>query len=247
MFKHYRQLVAEARASYSKEKAEDEKRSELFAFWFYRPLSFYLTPLFLATGWTADGVTVLQFVMAVLIPVVALVGGFSGAALVVGLALLMQVLDCVDGNMARVTRRYSAAGSLLDGLCTLLFWSLYFFALGILAQGSASGWVASHGRELGLALAALMLAQREMEDSFDNCFEERVRWTPPAVEKSERFSWVGKVAEQSFAFGGLLIAAALGGLDWFLVLVAAYQITLLLIWLPRFCRAVYTKMQQPRK
>lgn len=246
MFTRYRKTLAQVRASYTREKAAEEKRSELAAFWIYRPLSFYVTPPFLALGWTADGVTALQFGIALLMLPAALAGGFAGASLIVGLALLMQVLDCVDGNIARVTQRYSAAGGMLDGLCSLLFWALFFVATGMLTQGGGTGWIASHGREIGLILAALFLAQREAEDTFTNCFDERIAWTPPTVKKSDRFSWLGKVLEQSFAFGGLLLAAALGRLDWLLATIFAYQAALLLVWLPRFVGAVHKRSKQPR-
>lgn len=239
MFNRYRQLLAATRSSYSAEKAAEERRNEIAAALVYRPVSFWITPLFLALGWTADAVSVLQLGFAVAMIGVACLGGLAGALAVVGLALAIQVLDCVDGNVARVSRHTTPVGTMIDGLCTLLFWALYFVAVGVLAHGPGN-WVAGHGREIGLALAALMLAQREAEDTFAGCFDERVRWTPPVADRS-RFRWLPKLAEQVLAFGGLAAAAALGRLDWFLGGLAVYQVTLLAVWLPRFSRAVYRR------
>lgn len=235
----YRELLRAVRASYTPEKAEDERRSELLAALVYRPLSFYLTPLFLRLGWSADGVSALQFPLALAMPAAAFAGGWIGAGAVVALALLVQVLDCVDGNIARHTRRSSPIGPVLEGLATLIFWSMYFIAIGRLGA-SADSFAGRIAPEVGLGLAVLLLAQRNVEDSFAHRFEERVRWTPPAADAS-RFCWVPKIVEQGFAFGGLLAATALGRTDWFVMLVALYQGTVFALWLPRFIRFARTR------
>ncbi len=242
MIARYRRLLAEVRASYSPEKAAEEKRSEFLAYLIYRPLSFFLTPLFLAAGLSADAVTLAMFAGAAALPVVAWWGGAHAYLGVVAIALGLQVLDCVDGNIARVTRRFSPVGGMLDGLCTMLFWALFFFTVGILAQHEGSGWVARHGREIGLGLAALLLAQREMEDTFDNCFGERVRTEPtlPAVAGFE-LRQVAKLAEQLLAFGGLALAGARGWTGFFLGGLAVYQVSVFTLWLPRFGRAVWRR------
>lgn len=177
MLARYRKSLGEVRASYTPEKAAEERRSELLAHWVHRPLSFLVTPFFLLSGFSADGVTAFMFVVAAAMPVAAWAAGPWGFATVAALVLAFQVLDCVDGNVARVTRRGTPVGAMLDGLCSLVFWALYFVTIGVLAQGEGS-WVARHGREIGLALAALLLAQRECEDTFDDRFGERVRTEP---------------------------------------------------------------------
>lgn len=239
MVARYRTLLAAVRASYSAEKAADEKRGEFLAYVLYRPLSFFVTPLFMLAGFSADGVTLLMFIAAAALPAVAAWGGTHAWLWVVAIALGIQVLDCVDGNIARVTRQFSRVGGMLDGLCTLLFWALYFVTVGILAHGMEGSWVARHGREIGLGLAALFLAQREMEDTFDHAFDERVR-TEPAVPGAPRLALgqVAKPLEQIAAFGGLGVAGALGGLPCFLGGLAVYQTVVFALWLPRFVRAV---------
>ena len=242
MFARYRSLLAEVRASYTPEKAAEEKRSEYLAYTVYRPLSFFLTPLCLLAGFSADGVTLAMFAGAAAMPMVAWWGGAHAYLGVVAIALFLQVLDCVDGNIARVTKCFSPVGGMLDGLCTMLFWALFFFTGGILAQKDGTGWMARHGREIGLGLAALLLAQREMEDTFDNCFGERVR-TEPTLPAAVGFDLrqVAKLAEQVLAFGGLALAGALGWTTYFLGGLAVYQVSVFALWLPRFGRAVWRR------
>lgn len=238
----YRSLLTAVRASYTPEKAVDERRSEIIAHWVYRPLSFYVTPLFLRAGIPADGVTLGMLFLAAAMPALAAWGAAPAWAWVVVIGVALQVLDCVDGNIARVTQRFSRVGGMLDGLCTLLFWALFFLSAGILAQRAGGGWVAQHGREIGLGLAALLLAQREMEDTFDHALGERVRTEPtlPAAVGID-LRQQAKAAEQLLAFGGLAITGVLGRLEWFVAGLAVYQITVFTLWLPRFVRAVWRR------
>jgi len=248
MFDRYRQLLAQVRASYSPEKARDESHSEFLAHVAYRPLSFWITPFFMMAGFTADAVTALGFVVALAMPVAALGLGSDGFWTVAGLGLLMQVLDCVDGNIARTTRRFSPVGPMLDGLCTLLFWALYFIAVGALAAAMPVGWIGPHGREIGLGLAVLQLAQRQMEDTFTDRFDERVRWEPPLPAAFPRWDLkrIGKPLEHVVAFGGLCVAGAFGAMHVFLGVLAVYQFGLFALWLPRYVFAVRARSRQAR-
>jgi phosphatidylglycerophosphate synthase len=237
----YRRLLAEIRQTHPPEKRADEKRSDFFAFLIYRPVSFLVTPLFLLLGFSADGVTAIGFGIAVAMPAAAWIFGAGAAGWVAGLGVAMMVLDCVDGSIARVTGRSSPVGGMLDGCCTLLFWAGYFVAVGALAYAPEGGFVARHGREIGLALAVLLLTQRGLEDAFDACTRERVRWEPPlpgAIGRTVSLANLGRPVEQLAAFGGLAVAGALGKLAWFAGGVALYECALFALWLPRYVRAV---------
>lgn len=242
----YRQMLAEVRRSYTPEKAADEARNEFLAFILYRPLSFLVTPLFLRLGFTADAVTVAGGLATVAMLPVAFLGGPHAFWVVIALGLAVQVLDCVDGNVARVTGRRSPVGGMLDGMGTQLFWTAYFASVGALAEATATGWIATHGREIGLALAALMFAQRSWENTFEENSRQRVRWEPPVPAAGPRFDlkrWA-KVVEQVVAFGGLTAAGLTARIDWFLALLAGYQLTVLALWLPRFAAAVHRRSQE---
>lgn len=239
---NYQTRLAAVRASYTAAKRADEAHHDLPAYYIYRPLADWITPFFWAAGWSANAVSALSLGLALLLPALALLGGLAGAGAVVTACLLFQVLDCVDGSLARVTGRLTRVGALLDGISSLLYWAAYFAAAGLLAQGEPGGLLAAHGRELGLGLALLLFMQRELEDTYDGYFAERVRWQPPVpgAPQIDLARW-GKVAEQAVAFGGLLLAAGLGRLGYFLALLALYQGTLFVVWLPRFLRALWAR------
>lgn len=245
----YRRLLAEVRQSYTPEKRAEEKRSDFLAFLFYRPLSFFVTPFFLMLGISADAATAVGFGIAVAMPVAAWCLGSDASCWVALLGFSMMVLDCIDGNIARASGRSSPVGGMLDGCCTLLFWAGYFIAVGALAYQPNGGWISRHGREIGLILAVLMLAQRELEDSFDACVQERVRWEPPLpgpVAGAVNLACIGRPVEQLVAFGGLAVAGLLGALPWFAGGLAAYQIGLFALWLPRYVRAVSARSRAGR-
>ena len=242
----YRAQLARVRASYTDEKRADEARHDMPGRYVYRPLSFWITPFFLAFGWSANGVTVLSLGLALLLPGLALLGGLRGAGAVVMACFIFQVLDCVDGNIARTTGHHTHVGGMLDGLSSMLFWAAYFIAVGLLAQGEPHGLFTLYGRELGLGLALLLFMQRELEDTFAAYFDERVRWQPPVPHAPEvdLARW-GRVLEHGIGFGGLLFAAVFARVGIFLALLATYQGVLFCLWLVRYCQAVRARSNEP--
>ena len=90
-------------SSYTKEK---RKRSSIWARAVSRPLSFLFTYIFINLGCSANFVSVLSIFDALIACVLILFGGnllYVG----VGLFVFWHVLDCVDGNIARVKRSSS--------------------------------------------------------------------------------------------------------------------------------------------
>lgn len=247
MLDDYRRMLAEVRRTYTAEKRAEERRSDFFAYVLYRPVSFWVTPFFLRLGISADGATGLGFGVALAMPAAAWWAGPAAYGCVAALGVAMMVLDCVDGNLARL-RGGSPVGHMLDGACTLFFWTGYFAAVGALAEGADGSWVARHGRELGLVLAVAMFAQRALEDGFEEAAGERVRWEPPLPTRSGGLTLaeVGRPLEQVAAFGGLVLAGALDRLTWFAGGLAVYQLTLLALWVPRFVRAVAVRSRGGR-
>lgn len=251
----YLELVAEVVRSYRPEKRDEERRLDLLSVLVFRPLSFLVTPVFLLAGWSADAVTGLGFGIAVAMPTIAMAQGPEAAPWISALVFGNLVLDCVDGNVARVTRRSSRIGGMLDGQASLLFWAGFFAAVGAMAEDGSGGSLALHGREIGLVLAVLFLAQRSLEDKLEDCVGVRVRWEPPAggsvgegapgaapsappggqaAVARVTLASLGRPVEQALAIAGPLAAGRYGVLPWFLAGVATYQLSLLALWLPRY-------------
>jgi phosphatidylglycerophosphate synthase len=140
-------------------KSREEWYGEWGAALLYRPLSFLLTPLFLRLSIGATTVTVAALALVLCLPLLAL----RGSPVEVGLlAILIAVLDCVDGNIARATGTTSKLGHYLDFLTDILFRIALYGSIGALidADRTAPGWIAGWGLLLCIAAAFLAVAAR---------------------------------------------------------------------------------------
>ncbi len=133
------------------------------------PLLSKLAPVLGRTGVSPNVVTLLSLITAIT-GVLATLSTRSG--LVLGLTVLVSgFFDAVDGALARVQRRSSARGALLDSVADRVCEAL--FALGILALGlnpyvvclflalsSLTSYLRARGESLGVASAGVGLMER---------------------------------------------------------------------------------------
>jgi hypothetical protein len=125
-----------------------------------RPLSRLLTPWALRLGLTPNQVTAASVVIGLAAAALFAVGG--PVALVAG-ALLLQlslVVDCVDGDVARYTRRFSPLGAWLDASTDRLKEFACYAGLAWGAGAGRTGWL----------LAAAMIALQTTRHSIDYTF-----------------------------------------------------------------------------
>ncbi len=237
MIRTYLLRCAQARDAVPPAVAAEERAKDPVVHWIYRPLSHAVTPWFLALRISADGVTLLSIGVAAALPFASWAGG--GIAVGAG-ALLFQVLDCVDGSVARVTGERSGVGDFLDGVASHLFWVAAFVAVGVLAETEGAGWIGRHGLEIGLGLAALMLWQRRTEDRYEAAFRDRVDFAPAGTlgEGGPALGAVFRTLEHLVVLAGPPVAAAAGGGHWLLAGMATYQLAATVWWLARFGREV---------
>ncbi len=147
--------VGDVRRSYAGDKARDERYGEWVAALVYRPVSFILTPFFLRLGMSASAVTVLSLLLALALPLIALLSGHVEVGIA---AFAVCVLDCVDGNIARVTNTSTQLGQYLDFITDIVFRVTLYAAIGILAERDPPGVVFLHGHALAVLLFAALLA-----------------------------------------------------------------------------------------
>jgi phosphatidylglycerophosphate synthase len=102
---------------------------------YMRRFSPFATLLFVRWGWSPNMVTVAFMVSGVAAGVLAAVPGIWAAIGVFGLIQLYLLFDCSDGEVARVTKRFSAAGVFLDRMGHYIAEGLLLAGLGIRAQG----------------------------------------------------------------------------------------------------------------
>ena len=119
---------------YAGPKSEREMRADFFVYALYRPISFAVTPAFLSIGATATNVTMLNLLLASLMPLIALLAPDQAYIILALITFSCIVLDCVDGNIARATGTGSALGQYLDSLVGKAYYLLLVIALAIVAH-----------------------------------------------------------------------------------------------------------------
>lgn len=121
----------EIRSAYTKEKRSSDKDSNIWIYLIMRRLSFYPTWVCLKIGISANQATLISIVFGILGCVFLAFGGhlnfFIGAILVNAWSLF----DCVDGNLARLTKSHSKPGRFFDSLTGLMMSAFLFTCIGI--------------------------------------------------------------------------------------------------------------------
>ncbi|MGW5668908.1 DUF5941 domain-containing protein [Micromonospora sp. NPDC003776] len=192
---------AELRAAEAAVAAVDEDKAELrlsvkerddfFTTFFVSTWSPYVTKAAARIGLSPTGVTMISVAFAVAAAV--LFGAGGRAALVAGGVLLYLgfVLDCVDGQLARYTRHFSAWGGWLDTMADRAKEYVVYAGLGYGAThaGFRYGWA--------LAIAAMTLQTvRHMTDAWYGVLHDEAARRPRAA------------AEEAEGIGGKLNAAS---------------------------------------
>lgn len=115
--------------SYTKEK---RKKSSFWARIFSRPVSFIFTYLFINMGVSANVVSIISIFDAIIGCFLIMLGGYYTY---IGIALFVfwHVLDCVDGNIARVKKESSYGGAFLDAVSGYVAPAFIFLAVGTAA------------------------------------------------------------------------------------------------------------------
>jgi phosphatidylglycerophosphate synthase len=132
----------------------NELRTEWGIALVYRPFSFLLTPLFAACGATPLAVTAIGLACALLLPWLAITGGASAWAWVGAIGIVFCVLDCVDGDLARVTGRASRRGAYADFLTDIVYRVALYASIGLIVErsGDSAHALAPFGQGAGLAV-----------------------------------------------------------------------------------------------
>ncbi len=151
-----RVTVADVRASFN-----HKVKSHLSVRWFGRPISHRVTPAFYNAGWSANGVTYLRIVIATAGLGALLAPPPVWPAIAATVYYICFVLDCVDGNIARLRNTVTYWGKYLDGLADSVF------VLGAPVAAGVGIWL--HGGDgifmLGGALASIASLASQMARS----------------------------------------------------------------------------------
>jgi phosphatidylglycerophosphate synthase len=223
-----RYTVADIRRSYNAQKKGGEWRNDWMSALIYRPVSFWITPVLLIFSISATAVTVFSLALGFALPFVAAYGGGSAYVTVGAISVIWAVLDCVDGNIARVTRTTSDAGRYLDFITDIVFRICLYAAIGLMAD-SESWEFAGDGQMFGSALIAalLMIGSRLCRDYAYLAFSHRAAFQRDAgaIAKAGMFdrfvvpifSGVDRIVPLA-----VFVVGELGGLAWLVLWLILY-------------------------
>lgn len=123
--------------------------------WLYRPVAFGIVKLLAPTRVTPNQVTIFNVLPGLAAAAFFWQGTPAACRIGAGLLLATNVLDCVDGMLARVRGAGSATGHILDGLTDYVIQTAVFVALlhGIAAREGQPWRVLSYGVPAGLVYA----------------------------------------------------------------------------------------------
>lgn len=121
-------------ASYTPEK---RKKSSIWARFFSRPISFVVTYIAINLGLTANMVSIISIFEAFIACLFMMIGG-KFLPWGVGLFLFWDVLDCTDGNIARIKKNASYVGEYMDAVSGYSATAFIYLSIGVAAFKTTS-------------------------------------------------------------------------------------------------------------
>lgn len=125
---------AEIKASLTKKK---NSRSSLWIQLWVRKASFPVTYLFINAGWSANMVSILSWIVVLVGAALLCINNFWTMLAGVILTNVWLILDCVDGNIARVKKKKTYMGDFFDAIAGYSPFSFTTIALGVAAYNTS--------------------------------------------------------------------------------------------------------------
>lgn len=229
--------VPDVRQGYTDEKARIDLMSHMWVYLVLRPVSFYITPIFINLGFSANAVTALGWIPLVGGLVFLLLGAASPRNFIIGAILLniLYLLDCVDGNIARFRAQTSEFGALFDSITGMAFATSMPLCLGLGFYLASPEFVML---PLGVQIPRWCWLVAGAIDSSSGLFRRvvssrsrsSVRGSTVSSEDSGVSLWaVLPRAVSSFSLPLLLIASLVGALGFFLFGFMAFNLVSLMM------------------
>ncbi len=225
-----------AEASRAERALLQPRKGELEGFvdtYFNRKVSGALTRLFLKAGLSPNAITALSMLIGLLAAGSFALGSYGAGVLGAILFQLSAIIDCCDGEVARLTFRESQFGEQLDitadnvvhaAIFAGIAWAVYF------KDGAGSGsWLPlALG---GAAMLAVGLSQWQVTRA--KALQEKKVWSHPAQGARVQFI-LNNMATRDFSVL-LLLFALVDKLNWFLWLAAigSNLFWLMMAWVTR--------------
>lgn len=226
-------------------------RSSLWVQLWVRKASFPITYLFINTGWTANMVSVLSWFVIFGAAVLLCVNNFWCMLAGVILTNFWLVLDCVDGNIARVKKVKTFMGDFYDAAAGYGPFSFTTIALGVAAYNT-SYLVPEQYRVwmilVGAVAAVANVYMRLVHQKYLNCFfaaqkvlGELDEITLADTEDKRSFAYIREQIDKNFGVSGifmpwLFVALFTNTFDIMLACYATYYILSFLAVCVLYCK-----------
>ena len=214
-------------------------RSSLWVQLWVRKASFPVTYVFINTGWSANMVSVLSWIVIFVAAVLLSVNNFGCMLAGVILTNFWLVLDCVDGNIARVKKTKTFMGDFFDAVAGYGPFSFTTVALGV-AAFHTSFLVPEKYRYLLILLggigAVANIYMRLVHQKYMNCFfaakkvlNELDEITLKDTENKRSFAYIREQIDKNFGVSGLFmpwlfVALFTNSFDIMLICYVAYYV-----------------------
>ncbi len=250
----------EIKQSLTKKK---NSRSSLWVQLWVRKASFPVTYLFINTGWSANMVSVLSWFVIFAAAVLMCVNNFWCILAGVILTNFWLVLDCVDGNIARVKKVKTFMGDFFDAVAGYGPFSFTTIALGFAAYNTTFIVPENYKHYLifiGGIAAISNIYMRLVHQKYMNCFfaakkilGELDEITLSDTEDKKSFAYIREQIDKNIGVSGLFmpwlfIAAFTDTFDIMLVFYSLYYIASFLAICYLYCRraAAFEKDSQQK-
>lgn len=134
---------------------------EFFDLFFYRPLAFLLVKSIYNTNITPNQLTVISMVFGVIGGFFYTIGNHQSFIIAAVLILIYNVVDCSDGQLARLKKNGTAVGRILDGIADYVVSVAAYVGIGIGFANNSSNpllwWIITAGAGLSNALQSGLL------------------------------------------------------------------------------------------
>lgn len=226
-------------------------RSSLWIQLWVRKFSFPITYLFINAGWTANMVSLLSWFVAFGAAVLLCINDFGWMLAGVILTNFWLVLDCVDGNIARVKKVKTFMGDFYDAVAGYSPFSFTTIALGVAAYNTS--YLVPEQYRIWLILIGAVAAvsnvyMRLVHQKYMNCFfagkkrlGELEEITLADTEDKRSFAYIREAIDKNFGVSGifmpwLFVALFTNTFDIMLVCYAAYYILSFLAICVLYCK-----------
>lgn len=231
-----------------------KKKNSRSSFWvqlWVRKASFPVTYLFINAGWSANMVSVLSWVVVFAAAALLCIPNFWCMLAGVILTNFWLVLDCVDGNIARVKKVKTFMGDFYDAVAGYGPFSFTTIALGVAAYHTS--WIVPGEYRVWLILlggfgALTNLYMRLVHQKYLNCYfagqkilGEMEEITLVDTEDKKSFAYIREQIDKNFGVSGLFmpwlfVALFTNTFDIMLACYSAYYILSFLAICVLYCK-----------